>query len=600
MSESRRRRRISPSFVVIWLLVILATYASFRAWQSWYLGEWEPRVTHVVRHYDFHVVDEDGNPVKAFQTLISTAAEPSAAWAAGKNGMVRLDDRFTHDAPIAVLTRAAGFAPSIESFTGAGIEKLRRGEAQVILRRGQQVAVHLRVPDGMSWPEGVRPDVYFQEFRRDTQILWNPENRKHYPAERFPETNIADTRLDSTNSFVLRLAEDTPPFYISVNLPGVLHCFEAGPFTPADVQQGTLDIEIPRPASLKLRLEGADAATTSSFGDAMFDVYRTIAGGRLVSVARETRPLESEIVLPNLAPGEYRVEVRATTTAGTQKADKKLAGDGMFGDHRLITLSDGQTERVDFQAIPRTSDPFRGNRDAVLRIAKADGSPAAGRHARIDFYDGHYAAARVFAGRVPAPGEILLKQITDRRPDDLPFGPYTVFVDGTRLGTFAFQHSEGTENFEFHLVPRVGDMAPDIDLLDTASGQQIKLSDLRGKVVLVEFWATWCGPCQGSMQKLRELVAERSTSWGDQATVIAVSIDDDPESPLNHARQRGWDNVRHFWSGHDQDVGWESPAARALAVSGVPEAVLINRRGCIIWRGHPMDKLPSRMEYALH
>ena len=70
----------------------------------------------------------------------------------------------------------------------------------------------------------------------------------------------------------------------------------------------------------------------------------------------------------------------------------------------------------------------------------------------------------------------------------------------------------------------VGQPAPDFTLASLAGGE-ISLSQFRGKAVLVDFWATWCGPCRRSMPHFQEL----SQIYKDDLAVIAVSLDQEPE-----------------------------------------------------------------------
>ncbi len=69
----------------------------------------------------------------------------------------------------------------------------------------------------------------------------------------------------------------------------------------------------------------------------------------------------------------------------------------------------------------------------------------------------------------------------------------------------------------------IGKPAPDFTLTDI-HGESVRLSDHRGKAVVVDFWATWCGPCRRVMPTLEAL----SRDYGDQLAVLAVSLDQEP------------------------------------------------------------------------
>jgi thiol-disulfide isomerase/thioredoxin len=276
---------------------------------------------------------------------------------------------------------------------------------------------------------------------------------------------------------------------------------------------------------------------------------------------------------------------------------------GRYGDQRELDLGAGQSEQVQFGYVPFNPDAFRGKRSATVRIRTADGGPAKGRQVQVGYYDGHYGLLTVFTGPVPESGEILLKDITDR----VTFAPdrsYSVTVEDKQLGHFGFTRGPAAEQFDFRLPPQAGDLAPDIELQGLAPGKRTRLSDLRGKVVCLEFWATWCGPCQPAMANLNALAQEQSAAWKDRAVLLPVSIDAKRDRIRSHVTQRGWDRLEHHWAGEGMRDDWDAPAARAFVVSGVPEAILIGRDGRILWRGHPSDKsggqdVRSRIEAAL-
>ena len=168
---------------------------------------------------------------------------------------------------------------------------------------------------------------------------------------------------------------------------------------------------------------------------------------------------------------------------------------------------------------------------------------------------------------------------------------------------FNFKTKDLTETFKFLMPPDVGDMAPDVDLVSVANGKHAKLSDFQGRVVCLDFWATWCGPCQQPMKNLDTLSAEKGDRLKGKVVLVPLSIDDRPDFVTKHIADRGWTHLEHYWSGNDINYGFENPAARAFVISGVPTTFLIDKGGRIVWRGHPMTKvggkdLETRIEEA--
>jgi thiol-disulfide isomerase/thioredoxin len=143
---------------------------------------------------------------------------------------------------------------------------------------------------------------------------------------------------------------------------------------------------------------------------------------------------------------------------------------------------------------------------------------------------------------------------------------------------------KGDQNFEFTLAPKMGNRAADVTLVDAETGKLMSLRSLLGKIVYLEFWATWCGPCKTPMAKLNTVTRNRRSDWADRVEVIAVSIDDSEDVVYRYIETRGWTNVRHYRTGERDRIRFKSPAADKFGIQGVPSAILVDPEGVTVWR----------------
>ena len=118
-------------------------------------------------------------------------------------------------------------------------------------------------------------------------------------------------------------------------------------------------------------------------------------------------------------------------------------------------------------------------------------------------------------------------------------------------------------------VPAVGTPAPDFSL-KTLAGQTVRLSDLRGKVVFLNLWATWCPPCREEMPSMVRFY-ERFRAQGVE--IVAVSEDRDPEAVRKFVKAQG---VTFSVALDD-----EKRVYRLYGATGVPETHLIDRKGVL-------------------
>ena len=99
----------------------------------------------------------------------------------------------------------------------------------------------------------------------------------------------------------------------------------------------------------------------------------------------------------------------------------------------------------------------------------------------------------------------------------------------------------------------VGKAAPDLSIQTLNGKGKFSLEGRAGKVVVVDFWATWCGPCKKSFPKLEEL----SKRAGDRVEVIGISVDDDKNGVLDFAKETGATFAIGWDEGHSIAERWK-------------------------------------------
>jgi peroxiredoxin len=127
--------------------------------------------------------------------------------------------------------------------------------------------------------------------------------------------------------------------------------------------------------------------------------------------------------------------------------------------------------------------------------------------------------------------------------------------------------------FELPEPPKVGDIAPEI-IQVTPQGDTIKLSDYRGKYVLLDFWASWCAPCRVQSKWLRKIYS-RYNSKGLE--IFGVSGDDNKRDWINAIEH---DSIT--WMNISDLKGWKNEAFLLYDIKMIPDKFLINPEGVIV------------------
>jgi thiol-disulfide isomerase/thioredoxin len=118
-----------------------------------------------------------------------------------------------------------------------------------------------------------------------------------------------------------------------------------------------------------------------------------------------------------------------------------------------------------------------------------------------------------------------------------------------------------------------GMKAPDIEMVRLPDGERERLSNYAGKIVVLEFWATWCGPCQPKMADLQRY-AGKYPDWKGKVVLMSASVDDSEDIPAKHLRAQGWDQTHNVWVGTN--------AIKAYHVEAIPTAYVIDRQSKIL------------------
>lgn len=117
----------------------------------------------------------------------------------------------------------------------------------------------------------------------------------------------------------------------------------------------------------------------------------------------------------------------------------------------------------------------------------------------------------------------------------------------------------------------------------TLDGNVVNNEVLKGRITIMEFWATWCGPCVAAMPKLKKLYEEKSPLG---VAVIGVSLDKDFKKMQRFLKDKGytWPQVG---SSKEADA-----LAKQFGVRGIPNYTILGPDGTVLWRGHPsgMDR----------
>jgi peroxiredoxin len=178
----------------------------------------------------------------------------------------------------------------------------------------------------------------------------------------------------------------------------------------------------------------------------------------------------------------------------------------------------------------------------------------------------------------------LMQQVVNSLKSKYPESPRVQMVEQ--------QTAQIERIFQEEKLMKSGKMdAPDFTL-KTPEGNEIKLSSLKGQYVLIDFWASWCGPCRQESPNMVRLYNQYKSKG---FTIFSVSLDDNSNKWKEAIKKDGL-----IWPTHGSDLqGWNTPLTQLYAFTSIPHTVLVNKEGKVIARGLRGAALENKLKTVL-
>ncbi len=531
------------------------------------------------------VNDADGNPVPKFEAMLHIYHEGYVQWQPGKDGKIHFgaDDTrslyIRNDKNFQVIVRAPDLAPAFLNLQYTGVLM----EQTATLTPGHLIKLSVQTADGRAIPKKVVPLVVFTDYAGRLRAMRQPQNIR--PGRVF-DFEISKVRCVDKGRYQFRVPTKIPPFFLAIHEPGFMRSIETKVISESELADGRIEWQLPAPAKLNIRFEFTDTDERPQYDFSSVRIASHIpdAAKYYTVWLQKYNNIDFNTTLDDLPPNNYwlTMDLIPKKQQDVSGKDNKAR---RYWDRLEFKLAAGEQKTINLTYAPYEPNSWRGESKAIVTVKKYGGEPAVGKSYTLSYIVPHYNSIVVKQGNLNEKGQFQLEGVSSGRD-----GPeFFLRIEDNPFGRMQMTE-KGNQQFNFALAPQIQDRVPDVTFWDVNMSESISMSAFKGRIVYLEFWATWCGPCKIPMAKLNEVVKRRHRNWDSRVHILAVSIDDSRDIVAPYVKKRGWNHVRHLWTGQANRTGFKSPAAKKFGINGVPTAILIDPNGVIVWRGHPKSR----------